>query len=152
LNSSTMGFSMANSNFALPGGGYGGGAGGFGALGGRAGTGTSASLFPGISNTNPFGSYFANPLAIGLTRTSTTSGLTTGVAGQGSGFGRPLYVATTSTSSTGLTGTTGGTTSATSSNIGYGSFGVRRVPDTSWAMPVEQQMPAPNRPGPVSPP
>jgi hypothetical protein len=108
LNTQSLGFSGISSG-GFSAGGY--RAGGYGASGGAANLAASAARFAGISSSNPFGSYYANPLAAGI---STTGGATRS-------FGAALY--TISTSSTGLTGgvgtagiTTGSLSNANSAN------------------------------------
>jgi hypothetical protein len=89
---------------------------------------TGGSIYQGISNTNPFAAYYANPFAAGLpSATGTTGGL-----GRTAVFGSPLY-GTTSNSSNMIGGATGGTATisggANQGNYpGSNSIGVRRAP------------------------
>jgi hypothetical protein len=118
LNSTSLGFSGVSSlGSTFGGGGYGGLGGGFGGgLGGASGlnAATSAARFAGIASSNLFSSYYANPLAGGL---STTGGATQ------ARFGQPLYTinATTSTTGVGLGRGTG--TASTMLGAGMPSYG-----------------------------
>jgi hypothetical protein len=122
LNTTSLGFNGVSSiGSTFGGGGYGGFSGGYGGLGGGLGgassglnAATSAARFAGISSSNLFGSYYASPLAGGL---STTGGSTQ------ARFGQPLYTinATTSMTATGLGRGTG--TASTTLGAGMASYG-----------------------------
>ena len=82
------------------------------------------NAFSGISSSNPFGSYYANPLAAGMSSGNTRTR-----------FGSPLYNLATSTGLTGGVGNIGGRGAlggtATISNqqpVGASSIGMRRAP------------------------
>jgi osmotically-inducible protein OsmY len=78
-------FSGSSGGSSFSGGGYSGGRGG------------SSSLYQGVSNTNPFGQYYANPMAAGISGTSTTS----------QRFGQPLYNMSTSSGGSSYLGGSG---------------------------------------------
>lgn len=80
----------------------------------RGGSGGSQS----ISNTNPFSSYYVNPMSLGLGTTST---------GRGSGgFTSPLYGTTSTTSSYGGTATLSGGNTNSTTPVGGTSMGMVR--------------------------
>ena len=81
---------------------------------GRSMSGGSSSIFTNISTTNPFRTYYANPLALGLQVSSSSSSNATRTTSGTATFGMPTYGTPSSTqnSSTRNTGTTTGTASA----------------------------------------
>jgi hypothetical protein len=94
----------------------------------------------GVSQYNPFVSYYSNPLATGYPSGSS------GTSGYGAGamtFGQPLY-----TSTTGMIGGTLGTGQITISPVpaGFGanSIGVRRAPAYVTTLGFDRALPAPS--------
>jgi hypothetical protein len=92
----------------------------------------------GVSQYNPFGGYYANPLAIGYPSTSSGYGTTSHP------FGQPIYTLTTGIG--GQYGTTG-TVTITNPATGFSatSIGVRRAPAYTTTIGFEHQAPAVTR-------
>jgi hypothetical protein len=111
------------------------GSGGSGGVGGKGGTGSTP-----ISSSNPFQTYYSNPLAAGLgsniqLKAQSTLNLNTGsstnnskpiVTGSGT-FGVAMYAATKTTTGTG-TGVAGGVSSSSQSVTGFNTIGMKRTP------------------------
>jgi hypothetical protein len=114
LSTSSLGYSN------LTPGGFGGGT--FRAGGGVGGASaasldTSAARFAGVASSNPFGSYYSNPLSAGVSSTGRAT----------VGFGSPLYtLANTSSQLTGGVGSAGVMTGNLESSAGYSSASMYR--------------------------
>jgi hypothetical protein len=114
LSSSGLGFTGISST-GFSGGSYraGGGYGGNSA----ANVATSAARFAGVASSNPFGSYYSNPLAAGVSSTGTAA----------RSFGSPLYtIANTSSQLTGGVGSASIMTGSLSNSGGYSSSSMYR--------------------------
>src|SRR5262245_7069501 len=125
LNSTGLGFNGISSTGSYSGGGFRAG------MGGAAGvlnSTTSAARFQGIAASNLFASYYANPLAAGMS--------TTGAATARS-FGAPLFTVSANMSSTGITGGAGNATtlSGGGQTAGTGAFMARPSSGNQGVMP-----------------
>lgn len=139
LSSTGLGFNGVSSiGSTFGGGGYGGFGGGLGGASGLNAA-TSAARFAGISSSNLFSSYYANPLAGGL---STTGGSTQ------ARFGSPLYTINATTTGTTGIGLGRGMTGSASTMLGAGmaSYGS----STSTLRPGIYQSPLGQAPTPLS--
>ncbi len=80
----------------------------------------SGGTVVGVSETNPFRTYYANPYSVGVSTTFGSTGMTTSNAS----FGQPIFegLATTGTTPTGTTAITGttGSTGITNTTVGSG--------------------------------
>jgi hypothetical protein len=129
LNSAGLGFSgISSGGSSFSGISYRAGAGMSGAAGG-VNTAVSAARYQGIAASNLFASYYASPMAAGLSTSGTASTRS---------FGAPLFTASTNTNmtSTGLTGGAGTATSLTGSGLGTGSGALIVRPAAANGMPV----------------
>jgi hypothetical protein len=107
LSSTGLGFQGVSSTGSFGGGSFSAGNFRAGSTGAAANLATSAARFAGISSSNLFSSYYANPLSAGVS--------TTGAAG-GRSFGQPLFnVQTTSATTTSL-GTAGVSSNLSAAN------------------------------------